>query len=186
MTEPGSNEFPAAGPSAGISSQIESDRSTPMVLRNSRFLIGVTMGMGVMAAIISLAFVILVLSECFPLSDFNLDKARDAARWMLAAALSGSACPWLWNLGLAMVRYSVRLDHRGVEFRLGSKKDPKDLFLGWDQVAAIKRKRIGSAQYYFVEGTDGSVAGLSSYNFFRPRKVALLIAARAGRAIEKA
>ncbi len=30
----------------------------------------------------------------------------------------------------------------------GTKKNPSDLFLAWDQIAAIKFKRIGNAQQY--------------------------------------
>jgi hypothetical protein len=72
-----------------------------------------------------------------------------------------------------------------VEFNLGTKKIPSNLFLPWDQIAAIKSQRVVNAQQYFVEGTDGSRAIFSSYTFFRPNKVASQIAARAGLTIQK-
>lgn len=40
----------------------------------------------------------------------------------------------------------------------GTKKNPSDLFLAWDQITAIKFKRIGNAQQYYVLGKDGSEA----------------------------
>jgi len=73
-----------------------------------------------------------------------------------------------------------------VNFNLGTKKKPSDLFLAWDQIAAIRHKRVGNAQQYTVQGRDGSEARFSSYTFFRPRKVARLIAERTGLAIQEA
>ena len=67
----------------------------------------------------------------------------------------------------------------------GTKKNPSDLFLAWDQIAAIKFKRIGNAQQYYVLGKDGSEARFSSYTFFRPKKIARLIADRTGLTIQK-
>jgi hypothetical protein len=85
-----------------------------------------------------------------------------------------------------MAGYRVLLDSRGVNFNLGTKKKPSDLFLTWDQVSAIKHRRVGNAQQYFVQGADGSEARFSSYTFFRPKKVARMIADRTGLAIQKA
>jgi hypothetical protein len=67
----------------------------------------------------------------------------------------------------------------------GTKKNPSDLFFAWDQIAAIKFKRIGNAQQVYVLGKDGSEARLSSYTFFRPKKIARLIADRTGLTIQK-
>jgi hypothetical protein len=98
----------------------------------------------------------------------------------------GFMCPRLWALGRAMAGYQVDLDGRGVKFSLGTKKKPAELFLAWDQIAAIKYRRTGNVQQCWVEGTDGSEATFSSYTFFRPKKVARMIAERAGLAIAKA
>ena len=46
--------------------------------------------------------------------------------------------------------------------------------------------KSAKAQQYFVQGTDGSEARFSSYTFFRPKKVARLIAARTGLTIQEA
>ena len=73
-----------------------------------------------------------------------------------------------------------------MDFNLGTKNKPSNLSLTWDQIAAIKHKRVGNAQQYFVQGTDGSEARFSSYTFFRPEKVARLIAARTGLTIQEA
>jgi len=83
-------------------------------------------------------------------------------------------------------RLRITLDSRGIDFSLGTKEEPQELFLAWDRIAAIKHKRVGSAQQYSVVGTDGSQAIFTSYTFFRPKKVARMIAARTGQAIQKA
>jgi hypothetical protein len=92
----GTTEFPAPGPGAGINSQIEINRTQPVVLRNSRFLVGVTM------------------------------------TGSLFAAVFGYMCPRLWSLARNTAGYQVRLDSRGVNSNLGTKKKPSDLFLTWD------------------------------------------------------
>jgi hypothetical protein len=106
--------------------------------------------------------------------------------WGLCALAFGYGCPRLWILARAMSNYRVIMDMRGAMFNLGTKKQPSDLFLPWDQIAAIRHKRVGNAQQYYVLGKDGSEARFSSYTFFRPRKVARLIAERTGLAIQKA
>ena len=179
-------EFPSPGPGAGINSQIEINRSKPVVLRNSRLLCWVTLAGSVFTLIMAVCMVLLVLTQVFPLSDLNSDKGWSAFRWSLSACAMGYMCPWLWQMGRTMANYQVRLDSRGVDFILGTKKKPQELFLTWDQIAAIKHKRVGNVQQYFVQGTNGSEARFNSYTFFRPRKVARLIAARTGQDIQKA
>jgi hypothetical protein len=181
-----STEFPTPGPRAGINAQIEINRATPVVLRNSKFLVGVTMSGGIFAAIYVVCMVLILFSLLFPLSDLNGARGWSAFKWSISAVAMGYMCPWLWNLGRAMAGYQVRLDSRGVDFNLGTKKNPSNLFLTWDQIAAIKHKRVGNVQQYFVQGTDGSEARFSSYTFFRPKKVARLIAARTGLTIQEA
>jgi hypothetical protein len=60
------------------------------------------------------------------------------------------------------------------------------MFLDWGNVASISHRRSGNNQIYTVTAADGSTATFTSYTFFRPKKVARLIAARAGLSIEKA
>jgi hypothetical protein len=178
-------EFPPPGPGAGINSAIEINRAQPITLRNSRILVGVTMAGSLFAAIFVVAMTLMVFSLLFPLRDLNGAKAWSAFTWAFSALAMGYMSPWLWKLGRAMAGYQIRLDSRGVQFNLGTKREPSDLFLPWDQIAAIKHKRVGNVQQYFVQGTDGSEARFSSYTFFRPKKVARSIAARTGLAIQE-
>ena len=181
----GTTGYPAPGPGAGITSQIANNRAIPMVLHNSRFLIGVTMICSIISAFFAVCMALMVFSV---LSSGGLSGGNlyNAFWWGLGTLAFGYGCQRLWNLSRAMAGYRVTLDSRGVNFNLGTKKKPSDLFLAWDQIAAIKHKRVGNAQQYTVQGSDGSEARFSSYTFFRPKKVARMIAERTGLAIQKA
>jgi len=182
----GTPGYPASGPGTGITSQIEMNRATPVVLENSRFLIGVTMIGSVIFAFFAVCMVLMVFSVLSSGGGLSGGNLYNALWWGFGAFAFGYGCPWLWKLSRAMADYRVTLDGRGVNFNLGTKKQPSDLFLAWDQIAAIRHKRVGNAQQYTVQGRDGSEARFSSYTFFRPKKVARLIAERKGLAIQEA
>lgn len=177
--------FPVSREGVGITSQIEINRSRQFVYRNSRFLCFVTACGGFFAAIMGVGMVLALISQVFPLSEFNSDKSWHAIRWAFSALAMLYLCPWLWKLGRAMAHYKVVFESRGVTFNLGTKKAPSELFLPWGQISAIKRRRVGNAQQFWVEAINGSEARFSSHTFFRPKKVARLIADRTGLPIQK-
>jgi hypothetical protein len=95
-------------------------------------------------------------------------------------------------LGLAMCRvgremtfYEARLDELGVDFRLGSRKHPHVQFFAWDQIAAVRHKRTPMNEYYAVIAKDHRLADFTMYTFFRAKKLARQIAARAGQSVEE-
>jgi hypothetical protein len=178
-------EFPAAGPAAGINSQIEFYRSKPVMFRNSKFLCWVTMSGSFFAVLLGIGALLVIFSMVFPISDLTADRGWSALRWAFTLLAMICMVPWLWKLGRNMAGYQVRLDNRGVDFNLGTKKKPSDLFMPWEQISAIKQRRSGNVQQFVVYGTDGSTATFTSYTFFRPKKLARLIAARTGVAITK-
>ncbi|MGD1107124.1 MAG: hypothetical protein ABR865_08760, partial [Terracidiphilus sp.] len=58
----GTPGYPVSGPGAGITSQIENNRAIPMVLHNSRFLIGVTLICSIIAAFFAVCMALMVFS----------------------------------------------------------------------------------------------------------------------------
>jgi len=150
----GTSGYPASGPGAGITSQIEMNRANPMVLHNSRLLIGVTMIFSIIAAFFAVCMVLMVFSVLSSGGGLSGGNLYNAFWWGFGAFAFGYGCPWLWTLSRAMAGYRVTLDSRGVNFNLGTKKKPSDLFLAWDQIAAIRHKRVGNAQQYYVQGRD--------------------------------
>lgn len=181
----GTTEASVTEPGTGINSPIEFIRSRPVVLRNSRFLCWVTLSGSFFAAFMSIGMVLMVFSLVFPTRELNGDREWSAVWWGMAAPALGYICPRLWNLGHAMAAYQVYLDGSGVTFNLGTKMAPAELFLAWNKIVAIKYKRAGNVQQCWVEGMDGCEATFSSYTFFRPKKVARMIAERAGLVIQK-
>ena len=177
---------PGVGPGAGITSQMEMYRATPVVLINNRLLIGVTMICSILFAFFAVCMALMVFSIFSTGGGSGGGNLYNALWWGVGALAFGYACPRFWKLSRAMAGYRATMDFRGVMFNLGTKKLPSDLFLAWDQIAAIRHKRVGNAQQYWVIGRDGSEARFSSYTFYRPKKVARLVAERTGLAIQEA
>ncbi len=176
---------PAQQLGADITSQIELIRSKPMVLHNSKTLWWITMSGSFLGAFLALCSVPLVFSTAFPLSDLTVARGRGIVTWIACALFMSSLCIYLWSLVKPMAGYKVYLDGRGVTFSLGTKTKPTELFMAWDQISAVKTKRARTVQLYWVEGKDGSEVRFSSYKFFRPKRVARMIAKRAGMVIQK-
>lgn len=173
-------------PGGGISSQMEIHRAKAVVMRNNKFFIGLTLLGSLFALFLAAGFTIMVFVELFPESGFNAGHAINAVQWAFGALVFGLMCPATWKMAMGMLHYNVKMDSQGVDFNLGTKKTPQEVFLPWDKVAAIQQKRVGMHQQFTVQGTDGSYVTFTSYTFFRPKKVARLIAQRTGLVIQKA
>ncbi len=170
-----------------VDSQIASLRAKTVVVRNNWILLGFLFLLSIAAAIISLGMLLMVGSILFPteVTPWNFNRISNAVSWLFGALFIGVLCPYMWQTGSTMAHSRVQVGERGVEFRMGTKKKPADLFMPWETVASIQRKRAGNAYQFTVAGKDGSVARYTSYTFFRPAKVARLIAERTGLTIEK-
>jgi hypothetical protein len=171
-----------------LNSEMATLRAKPVVVRNSRLLLGLTFLGSFAAAFMALCMLVMAATIIFPggTSPWSFDKVWNAVAWGFGALFTGQGCPYLWKQGMAMVRCRAIMDEHGVDLRMGTKKKPADLFMAWEKVASIRQKRVGNAQEFTVTGSDGSFARFTSYTFFRPKKVARLIAQRTGLAIEKA
>jgi hypothetical protein len=117
----------------------------------------------IVSAFFAICMALMVFSVLSSGDGSSAGNLYNAFWWGFGALAFGYGCPWLWKLSRGMAVYKVMLDSRGVNFNLGTKKKPSDLFLGWDQIASIKHKRLGNAQNYYVLGKDGNEAIFSSY-----------------------
>jgi hypothetical protein len=165
---------------AGIGQQRESIGMRQMLVRNSRILVGLTFLGSVASFCISLCLAVLACSSLFPLRAITFDRIAIAFLWSLCAWVMAMAHVFLWRQGRLMAYCSVLLDNYGVHFRLDGTRDSKEIFLPWNGIAAVRHKRIPKVQKVTVLGADTSTVTFTSYSFYRPRKVARLIAARAG------
>lgn len=180
-------EFPAAGVRVGMDAHLQSLRAHSMVARNSRIFVALTYIGSVIAAVLGVLILLIIGSRLFPVQPepWSFDRVAGAASWAFWACAFFSMSPWLWNRASVMARHSIRMDARGVEFDLGTGKKHVKLFLAWENITAIRHKRIQGGQQYTVVAFDGSYAMFTSFTFFRPKKIARLIAARCGLTIEK-
>jgi hypothetical protein len=173
------------GSVAGVTSEIAGRRASTVVLHNSRIVCWLTMGMGVASVFMGLCMLLMAGSQVFPVSAITFMRVLAAAQWGVGGLMMCMMCPWLWSWGTRMLNFNVKLDARGVDFNLGTKKQPSKLFMAWEQVAAVEQKRVGNVQECTIVGKDGSRASYNSFTFFRPKHVARMIAERAGLTIEK-
>jgi hypothetical protein len=129
--------------------------------------------------------VLMVFSVLSPLSAIGFMRVLAAAQWGLGGVMFVYMCPALWKWGLGMMHKRVKLDERGVDFSLGTKKKPVEMFMPWDEIVAVKQQRVGNAQRFTIQGAEDSYVQFSSYTFFRPKRVARMIAERVGQTIQK-
>ena len=156
-----------------------------VVLDNSRM---GCMGMyliTIASLLIGVCMILAALPLVFPLSHLTFMRVLAAAQWSLGGFMMIMMCPGIWKWTAGMAHRKVTLDERGAEFVLGTSKQPVELSMPWDQVGTVEEKRDGNVQRFTINGKDGSYAQFSSYSFFRPRRVARMIAERAGLTVQR-
>jgi hypothetical protein len=79
-----------------------------------------------------------------------------------------------------MAHCSILLDSYGAHFNLDNANDAKEVFMPWNGIEAVHYKRIPNAQKFTILGTDTNTVTFTSHVFYRPRRVAQMIAKRAG------
>lgn len=163
-----------------FSRKLSSPGERPMLLRNSRVLIFLSF-LGSLAAFgIALGMAAVALTSIFPLSAINSNRFAAGALWALGAWLMTMSVVFLWRQGRVMTNCSVLLDSDGAHFKFGSTGAEKEVCMPWNGIAAVRYKRIPNVQKFTILGTDTSMVTFTSSSFYRPKKVARLIAERAG------
>ncbi len=150
------------------------------VLHNSRIACGGMFLLAIGSLCIGVCMVFAAIPLVFPLNHMTFLRGMGAVQWSFGGVMMVMMCPGLWKWAMGMAHRKVVLDARGIDFVLGTKKQPIELSMPWEQVASVQKARAGNAMEFTVQGRDGSFARFTSYSFFRPRRVARLIAERAG------
>ena len=158
---------------------------SPAVFRNGRVLLGVIGLIGVIAMALSVATVLLAIGQVLPPRGFNFLNIFSAVIWLLCAVAFWQLGRALWKLSVRMARNRAQFNSQGVDFEVGSRRQPQKWFMSWDQIAAIRYQQTGNSQSYWIVGKDGSSFQYNSYTFFRARKLAHEISGRCGRPIER-
>jgi hypothetical protein len=182
------SEFPEPGQGAAVPgkpAELAGHSAKTVVLRNSRLVCWMTMGCGIIAVPMGICMVLEGGSLLFPLNAITFLAVLAAAQWILGGFLMSMMLPWAWKWGTRMLSVNVKLDARGVDLNLGTKKKPVEMFVAWDQVASVQQKRLGKIWEFTIVAKDGSWASYTTNSFFRSKRVARTIAERAGLTIQK-
>jgi hypothetical protein len=164
----------------GLRQQVGLSGAHPILLRNNRVLIFLSFLGSIAALFVALCMALVALTSIFPLSAMNLDRAAAGALWILGAWLMAMAQVYLWRQGQLMAHCSVLLDNYGAHFKLGNTENAREVFMPWNGIEAVHYRRIPNAHKFTILGTDTSTVTFTSYSFYRPKRVARLIAERAG------
>jgi hypothetical protein len=158
---------------------------TTIVFRNNWFFIGIIFAGWLILATLAVALLITDLTEVFPLKGYNFDRLETIILFLSFSLGSATTAAKLWYIFRNMTHAQARLDADGVEFILGTKKDPEIQFFAWDQIASIRHKTSGFNRYYSVIGKDNRSIRLTIFNFFRPGAVAHHLAKATNQTIQK-
>jgi hypothetical protein len=164
----------------GARQQVDLSDAHPTLLRNNRILIFFSFLGSIVALFVSLGMVLVSLNSFFPLRAMNPDRAAAGALGVFGAWLMAMAQVYLWRQGKLMAHCSVLLDDDGAHFKLGNTENYKEVFMPWNGIEAVHYKRLPNAHKFTILGTDSSTVTFTSYSFYRPKRVARLIAERAG------
>jgi hypothetical protein len=167
-------------PSAGVRRPIHLVGEQPTLLRNNRVLIFLTFLGSIAALGMSLCMVVVALMSLFPPGALNMDRSAAGALWLLGAWLMAVSQVFLWRQGHLMAHCSVLLDKGGAHFKLGNTAAAKEVFMPWSGIEAVHYKRIENIQKFTILGSDTSIVTFTSNSFYRPKRVARLIAEHAG------
>jgi len=109
---------------------------------------------------------------------------------ILGGAQWGVAAWCFWLLAAQMFRVAMRthfrqarLDEKGVDFRLGSRKKPITQYFAWNEIAAVMHRHLPMNQCYAVVAKDKRQVEFTLLTFFRAKKLAQLIADHVGQPV---
>jgi hypothetical protein len=160
--------------------------SKPVILRNSRILIGLLFISALIGFVGAPSFGIVALMSVFPVGHFSFDRVVGALSWVVAAFFSGSMGLFLWRQCFRMAGNQVRLEAEGVYFRIRSANQAAETFFAWSGIAAITQKRTNNVHVCAVVALNRQTLTFTSLTFFRPKHIAREIAAYAGKSLTQA
>ena len=116
----------------------------------------------------------------FPVGRDESGQVRGRRVVGLGAWLMAMSQVYLWRQAKLDGALLGSARQHGAHFRLGNTRRRKEVFMPWNGIEAVHYKRIQNTQKFTILGTDTSTVTFTSYSFYRPKRVAHLIAERAG------
>lgn len=164
---------------------MENQATKTVVFRNDWFLVAFYLIVGLLAILFSIGMFAFTLTLIFPLHGYSWARGISVCESSIGTVLTFLFGFSFWLQGIRLAHYQARLDDRGVDFRMGSKKYPHETFFAWDQIAAVNHWRVAGSNCYAVVGKDKRVFEFTAFIFWRPKKLANRIAAHIGLPIEE-
>ena len=162
---------------AAIDSQHELAGPQPVILRNSRILLGLTYLGSAAALVVCLATAALAFTSIFPIRALNFDRASVAFLCSVGAWLMALSNVYLWRQARGLAHCSVLLDTTGAHFTLGVKNLLSQSFIPWNGIEAVRYKRIPNAFKFTILGKDTStitICSCGSNGLFGERRRSIL------------
>lgn len=169
----------------GIRQHVSTPGTEPVLLRNSRLLIFLSLLGSLAALFVALGMIAVALTAFFPLRALTADRFAAGMLWAIGAWLMAMSQVYLWRQGNVMSNCSILLDNHGAHFRFGDQKNATEAFVRWNEIAAVQYKRISNAKKFTILSKDTNIVTFTSHSFYRPRRVARLIAQRAGLPLQR-
>jgi hypothetical protein len=130
-------------PGTFLSATMDNNTTHPVVFRNDWFLTAFLLIVALLSFVFAFGMLVLALTLAFPLHGYTVSRGISVFQSAVGAFFSLVFGLTMWVQGVRMAHYKARLDDRGVNFHLGSKKYPHETFFAWDQIAAVKLARRG-------------------------------------------
>ena len=156
----------------------------PIVFRNNWIFVALVFLAWLVFAILALCLLIAAIVNIFPLKGYDSDRLEILLALLSLSLTAATAAASLWTLGRKMSHAQARLDGNGVDFLLGTGRNPQQEFFAWSDVAAIQHN-TGWKHIYTVRAKDNRSMQFNMFNFFRPAAVAHQIAAHVGQSIQQ-
>src|SRR5450432_2467219 len=117
------------------------DSGHPVIIRNSRSMVGLFLVLACGAFFIGVCFVILALAG---LEHFVPNHLVAMAVELASGVVFMAMAVQVWSMALMRLRNTVRLTAEGVYFQFGSPKKNKEIYLSWSKIEQVTHRRLAN------------------------------------------
>ena len=153
---------------------------TPHEIRNSRAMIMAILLSSCVLFACAPCFAILALTTLSPFRTFSVQRLITLLGWAISAQASGSLGLVTWRRAMNLRKPSISVRPDGLHIRLENPATSPEQFVGWSDIRAVGYSRGGKIQFCSITGETAGTIELSSFQFLRPKAIALEIASLAG------
>jgi hypothetical protein len=157
----------------------------PIVFRNNWIFVSLVFLAWLLFVLLALSLLIATIVNIFPLAGYNYDRVESLFLLLSLSVAAATFALKLWTVARKMSHCAASLDSRGVDFLLGTKKNPLQQFFAWSDISSVQRNASRFKLSYTVLCKDGRSLEFNMLNFFRPAALAHQIAAHVGHPIQQ-